>query len=113
MPPLHLIAAGDPYDAIRIISHRSLRTLPGWTEFELDPVGLPDERTRVVGEAIGDIKKKLRATPRARKSCLTVTASSTPTVPLSCYGNARTVRSICWSSSEVTLSSKPCDGCGS
>ena len=36
----------DPYAAVRLIAHRSLRTLPGFETVEFDPVGPKDARER-------------------------------------------------------------------
>ncbi len=41
--PFLIHALGDPYDAVRLIARRSLKTLPGFSQFEFDVFGTPDE----------------------------------------------------------------------
>lgn len=65
MPPLLLIGMEDPYDAIRLISYRSLRTLPQWSDFTFDPVASREDRIQITGPAIRDLKKNMRSTPRS------------------------------------------------
>jgi len=42
----------DPYDAVRIIAERSLRTLPGYEQFQNDLVGAPEVRSRAKNDAL-------------------------------------------------------------
>ena len=42
----------DPYDVVRYISARSLRTLPGFETFEYDFLALPEDRSRAVQRAL-------------------------------------------------------------
>ena len=64
MPPFLLQGLDDPYDAVRIISHRSLMTIPGWTDFIIDPLGPIGDRNQQVGMAMGEIEKTLQRSPQ-------------------------------------------------
>jgi hypothetical protein len=44
MPPFLVLGLNDPYDAVRQIAERSLRTLPGYDDFAYDALGVPNER---------------------------------------------------------------------
>jgi hypothetical protein len=44
MPPYLALLLNDQYDAVRYITGRSLRSLPGYEEFAYDPVALPERR---------------------------------------------------------------------
>jgi hypothetical protein len=41
----------DPYDAVRFVAHRSLKTLPGFADFEYDFVGAAGERSAAAQRA--------------------------------------------------------------
>ena len=55
---------GDPYDAVRLISERSLRTIPEWSQFEVDVIGPPEIRAGIIGAAMGRLEKTLTGVPR-------------------------------------------------
>jgi cytochrome c552/cytochrome c554/c'-like protein len=44
MPPSLGLLMNDPYAAVRFIAYRSLRTLPGFAEFNYDFTGTPEQR---------------------------------------------------------------------
>jgi hypothetical protein len=46
----------DPYDAVRLIAGRSLRTLPGFGSFEFDFLAPPAERVAVTLRALGQAR---------------------------------------------------------
>ena len=48
----------DPYDAVRHIAHRSLRTLPDYRDLEFSYTGPKEERVRVVSTVIRDWQSK-------------------------------------------------------
>jgi hypothetical protein len=52
MPPLLAPLLEDPYDAVRYIALRSLRTLPGYSEFSFDFMSPPQERTNARRRAV-------------------------------------------------------------
>ena len=64
MPPALMIGIGDPYDAVRLISERSLRTIPEWSQFEVDVIGPPEIRAGIIGAAMGRLEKTLTGVPR-------------------------------------------------
>lgn len=43
----------DPYDAVRYIAYRSLRTLPGCGKIEYDFLGLEAQRDKAFKQALG------------------------------------------------------------
>lgn len=49
----------DPYDAVRFIAYRSLRTLPGYTDFEFDFVA-PSEKRRTAAIRAGQLWMRQR-----------------------------------------------------
>jgi len=58
----HLL--NDPYSAVRYIAHRSLRQLPGFTDFNYDFVGPPQTRPKAEQEAL-ERWSKLQSRPQA------------------------------------------------
>lgn len=48
----------DPYDAVRFIAYRSLRTLPGYGELNYDYVGSPEDRRAATGRALNIWKQQ-------------------------------------------------------
>lgn len=52
MPPFLVLGLNDPYDAVRQISERSLRTLPGYEGFAYDALDVPNERVTAVENLI-------------------------------------------------------------
>ena len=51
LPPYLFQAMVDPYDAVRLVAYRSLRTLPGYEEVAYDFVAGHEQRRRSLGEA--------------------------------------------------------------
>jgi hypothetical protein len=67
MEPYLLLGLTDPYDAVRIISARSLRTLGAKTQGTgetIDAIGMPQERNAAVSEEIKRIRREVRFDPR-------------------------------------------------
>ena len=67
MEPYLLLGLTDPYDAVRIISARSLRTLRAQTQRSgktIDAIGMPQERNAAVVEEINRIRREVRFDPR-------------------------------------------------
>jgi hypothetical protein len=52
MPPFLVLGLNDPYDAVRQIAERTLRTLPGYADFSYDALGVPDQRIENVENLI-------------------------------------------------------------
>jgi hypothetical protein len=52
MPPFLVLGLNDPYDAVRQIAERSLRSLPGYAEFPYDALAVQDERIAAVENLI-------------------------------------------------------------
>jgi hypothetical protein len=63
MAPILLCGMNDPYDAVRIISARTLRTLPGRESFVFDTNATYEERLKVINAAFADIKTNARLEP--------------------------------------------------
>ena len=53
MAPYLALFLNDPYDAVRYITARSLRTLPGFETFDFDFVAPPDRREALRRRALG------------------------------------------------------------
>ena len=52
--PAHLSSLlDDPYHAVRFIAYRSMRSLPGFTEFAGDFLGSPTRRASDIAEILG------------------------------------------------------------
>ncbi|MDA1163928.1 MAG: hypothetical protein O3B13_12560 [Planctomycetota bacterium] len=75
IPPLLLIGMGDPYDAIRLISYRSLWTSPEWSRFTFDPVASHQDRFQAFGRVMGELERNMRGDPRSSVLLKTTTAS--------------------------------------
>ncbi len=41
-------ALNDPYDAVRFIARRSIRSLPGFDQFEVNAIGTSQERSKAI-----------------------------------------------------------------
>lgn len=52
MAPYLTFTLNDPYDAVRQVGARSLRTLPGFADFAYDPLAREDARVEQAGEII-------------------------------------------------------------
>jgi hypothetical protein len=52
MPPYLSLLLNDPYDAVRYITGRSLRSLPGYEDFAYDFVAPPDQRLAMRRQAL-------------------------------------------------------------
>ncbi|MCA9636374.1 MAG: hypothetical protein KC420_10145 [Myxococcales bacterium] len=52
MAPYLTFTLNDPYDAVRQVGARSLRTLPGFDAFDFDPLGPEGERIERASEII-------------------------------------------------------------
>lgn len=52
MPPFLVLGLNDPYDAVRQVAERSLRTLPGYETFEYDALAVQDQRISKVENLI-------------------------------------------------------------
>jgi hypothetical protein len=52
MPPFLVLGLNDPYDAVRQIAERTLRTLPGYEGFSYDALAVQDERIAAVENLI-------------------------------------------------------------
>lgn len=65
MEPFLLFGANDPYDAVRIISARSLRSLPDRQSAEVDPLAPMQQRMKAFNEAIGRIDAGLEGEPKS------------------------------------------------
>ena len=48
LAPWLAVAMDDPYDAVRFIAGRSLRTLPGYEGFEFDSIPAPETRAKAI-----------------------------------------------------------------
>ena len=64
MEPFLLFGANDPYDAVRIISARSLRSLPDRQSAEVDPLATLQQRMNAFNEAIERIDADLESEPK-------------------------------------------------
>ncbi|MEO8494010.1 MAG: multiheme c-type cytochrome [Planctomycetota bacterium] len=64
MVPYLLFGMHDPYEAVRLISARSLRTLPGWESFAFDSFADPENRLAIINGALGELEKNSRLQPR-------------------------------------------------
>jgi hypothetical protein len=64
MEPLLLIGCNDPYDAVRIISARALRSLPGKRTADFDPLAPANQRLSRFLTAAADLDANLRLNPR-------------------------------------------------
>jgi hypothetical protein len=53
MAPYLAMLLEDPYDAVRFIAYRSLRSLPGFSGFDFDFICTPPERTAARQRALG------------------------------------------------------------
>lgn len=63
--PYLLLGLNDPYDAIRLVAARSLKTLPNRIAAEIDPLAPPNERMQAFNDSINLIEKNLRPKPRS------------------------------------------------
>ncbi|MFT7513389.1 MAG: hypothetical protein ACI9QL_002602 [Candidatus Omnitrophota bacterium] len=52
MPPYLFILLDDPYDAVRIIAHRSLKTYPGYSYTSYNPLSTPADRRGAIRKAM-------------------------------------------------------------
>ena len=64
MEPYLWIGCNDPYDAIRIIASRVLKTLPGKLMSDFDPIGPPQERLNRFINGIETLETELRVDSR-------------------------------------------------
>ena len=56
MPPFLMIGMDDPYDAIRIISERSFRSIGKWREFTYDFLDPPTQRAETISRELDAVK---------------------------------------------------------
>ncbi len=63
MEPFLLFGASDPYDAVRIVATRSLKSLPNRRTPEIDPFADWDELKKIFNAAVNDIGQNLRLDP--------------------------------------------------
>jgi len=61
--PFLLFGVTDAYDAVRIISARSLRSLPNRISQDTDALAPREERFRALDAAFNDIEENLRLDP--------------------------------------------------
>ena len=66
MEPLLLFGMNDPYDAVRLISARSLKSLPGKELFAFDTNATWQERLAVIDAAINHIEQNVRYDPNPK-----------------------------------------------
>ncbi|MCA9695270.1 MAG: hypothetical protein KC636_37170 [Myxococcales bacterium] len=52
MAPYLTFTLNDPYDAVRIVGYRALKTLPGFTDFAFDPIAPEEQRIELASEII-------------------------------------------------------------
>ncbi|MEO9595757.1 MAG: hypothetical protein ABJF25_16860 [Rhodopirellula bahusiensis] len=64
MEPYLLLALNDPYDAIRIVAEKSLRTLPNRISEPMDAMAPVGERMEAFNDAIEAIDESLKMEPR-------------------------------------------------
>jgi hypothetical protein len=64
MEPFLLLGANDPYDAVRIISSRSLRSLPKRYSLDVDPLSEAGQRMKAFNESIPILQSKMKAEPK-------------------------------------------------
>lgn len=64
MEPYLLLALNDPYDAIRIVAEKSLRTLPNRISKPMDAMAPVGERMEAFNDAIEAIDESLKMEPR-------------------------------------------------
>jgi hypothetical protein len=64
MAPYLMIGLLDDYDAIRIIVKRTLRTLPGYEDFQFDELADIRDRAKAVTRYLEKFKRDLRLQPR-------------------------------------------------
>jgi formate-dependent nitrite reductase cytochrome c552 subunit len=67
MPPSLSLLMNDPYAAVRFIAYRSLRSLPGFAEFNYDFTGPPDQRP-VEGMRVMDVWRSSGSFAESRNS---------------------------------------------
>ena len=63
--PYLLLGLNDPYDAIRLVAARSLKTLPNRIATDIDPLAPTNERMQAFNDSINLIEKNLRPKPRS------------------------------------------------
>ena len=56
----------DPYDVVRLMAYRSLRTLPGFESYDYDFVGTPEQRLQAGWDVIGAWSRRQAADPNRR-----------------------------------------------
>ena len=66
MEPLLLVQMNDPYDAIRIISERSMTSLPGRSSFRLDVLAGYQQRSIAINDELAEMHQKQRIDPKSR-----------------------------------------------
>jgi hypothetical protein len=76
-PPISMLL-NDPYDAVRQIAHRSLRTLPGFDAFEYDFLAPPPQRVGDTLRAVDHWRKTVRPQDRRTDPALLIDASGSP-----------------------------------
>jgi hypothetical protein len=67
MAPSLSVLMNDPYEAVRFIAYRSLRSLPGFAEFSYDFTGAPKQRTAGVMNVM-DVWRRSGSFAQARKA---------------------------------------------
>lgn len=68
MVPALGVLLDDPYDAVRLIAEHSLRSFPGFEQFEYDPVPAPSSRPRAAPRVIAAWQRRARTTSAAAAS---------------------------------------------
>ena len=64
MPPYLLIGMLDDYDAVRIICKRTLKTITGWEDIEIDEFASTDDRAKVVSAYLRKVNRESLLRPR-------------------------------------------------
>ena len=64
MAPYLLLGLIDDYDAVRIITKRTLQTLPGYENVDIDEFADTEERAALVNRYLEEFKRDVRLKPR-------------------------------------------------
>jgi hypothetical protein len=64
MEPFLLFASSDPYDAVRIVATRSLKSLPNRRTPDIDPFAEWDDLKKIFNAAVNDIEQNVRLDPQ-------------------------------------------------
>ncbi|MGB0582066.1 MAG: C cytochrome precursor, partial [Limisphaerales bacterium] len=73
-PPMLATLMNDPYDAVRYIAQKSLRTLPGYQDLKFDYVGPEVDRARGIEEVL---RRWQNSSPQKGRSDLLINAGGT------------------------------------